>query len=274
MGELRHNGDAAKGAWFRVSGSKIGQSGGFGFANKYTGYELGYDEVAKRTEDFVRYNGVALNYTDGSSSYRSGSGDNQAQAVSFYGTQLGSKGHYLDVVFKISHLDNDFAVYDSNARKITGEFENVGVALSAEYGRKNTLGGGWYVEPQAQFTLGYLGGGRYETSNGLLVRQSGINSAVGRVGFNIGKEVGSKGIVYAKANLLHEFGGGYDVTLTDSSGNRFKADDAYNETWLEYGIGAAFKTGSNSHVYLDVERSSGSDFQKDWQWNVGARWTF
>ena len=274
VGELRHNGAAAKGAWFRVSGSKIGQSGGFGFANKYTGYELGYDEVAKRTEDFVRYNGVALSYTDGSSSYRSGSGDNQAQSVSFYGTQLGSKGHYLDVVFKISHLDNDFAVYDSNARKITGEFENVGVALSAEYGRKNTLGSGWYVEPQAQFTLGYLGGGRYETSNGLLVRQSGINSAVGRVGFNIGKEVGSKGIVYAKANLLHEFGGGYDVTLTDSSGNRFKADDAYNETWLEYGIGAAFKTGSNSHVYLDVERSSGSDFQKDWQWNAGARWTF
>lgn len=64
------------------------------------------------------------------------------------------------------------------------------------------------------------------------------------------------------------------MTLTDSSGNRFKADDAYNETWLEYGIGAAFKTGSNSHVYLDVERSSGSDFQKDWQWNAGARWTF
>lgn len=68
IGELRHNGDAAKGAWFRVSGSKIGRSGAFGFGNKYTNYELGYDEVVKRTEAFTRYNGVALNYTDGSSS--------------------------------------------------------------------------------------------------------------------------------------------------------------------------------------------------------------
>jgi pertactin autotransporter len=271
MGELRHNGDDAKGVWFRVNGSKIGRSGSWGFENKYTAYELGYDEVIKRTDDFVRYNGVALNYTDGSSSYRSGNGGNDAKAISFYGTQIGSKGHYLDVLFKISQLANDFTVYDSNANKITGELDNVGVAVSAEYGRKNVLSRGWYIEPQAQLTLGYLGGDSYQTSNGITVQQGGINSAVGRVGFNLGREIGNQANIYVKANLLHEFGGGYDV---DSGGNRFKAADAFNDTWFEYGIGAALKTGSNSHIYIDVERSSGSDFKKDWQWNVGARWTF
>lgn len=40
MGELRHNGDDAKGVWFRVNGSKIGRSGSWGFENKYTAYEL------------------------------------------------------------------------------------------------------------------------------------------------------------------------------------------------------------------------------------------
>lgn len=274
MGELRHNGDDAKGVWFRVNGSKIGRSGSWGFENKYTAYELGYDEVIKRTDDFVRYNGVALNYTDGSSSYRSGNGGNDAKAISFYGTQIGSKGHYLDVVFKISQLANDFTVYDSNANKITGELDNVGVAVSAEYGRKNVLSRGWYIEPQAQLTLGYLGGDSYQTSNGITVQQGGINSAVGRVGFNLGREIGNQANIYVKANLLHEFGGGYDVTMADSGGNRFKAADAFNDTWFEYGIGAALKTGSNSHIYIDVERSSGSDFKKDWQWNAGARWTF
>lgn len=274
MGELRHNGDDAKGVWFRVNGSKIGRSGSWGFENKYTAYELGYDEVIKRTDDFVRYNGVALNYTDGSSSYRSGNGGNDAKAISFYGTQIGSKGHYLDVLFKISQLANDFTVYDSNANKITGELDNVGVAVSAEYGRKNVLSRGWYIEPQAQLTLGYLGGDSYQTSNGITVQQGGINSAVGRVGFNLGREIGNQANIYVKANLLHEFGGGYDVTMADSGGNRFKAADAFNDTWFEYGIGAALKTGSNSHIYIDVERSSGSDFKKDWQWNVGARWTF
>ncbi|MCC8159646.1 MAG: autotransporter outer membrane beta-barrel domain-containing protein [Phascolarctobacterium sp.] len=273
MGELRNNGEAAKGAWFRMQGSKIGRSGNFGFENKYTAYELGYDEVTKRTEDVTRYQGFALSYTGGNSSYSSGSGDNSSKAISFYNTEIGSKGHYLDMVLKISNMDNDFTVYDSNSNKITSDFNNTGVALSAEYGRKNDLQNGWYIEPQAQFTLGYLGGDSYTASNGIEVSQSGIRSAVGRIGFNIGKEVGSKGIVYAKANLMHEFGGGYDVTMRDSSG-RVAVSDSFNDTWFEYGIGAALQTGKNNHIYFDVERSSGSDFKKDWQWNAGARWTF
>ena len=273
MGELRHNGDEQTGAWFRTHGSKIGRSGKFGFENKYTAYELGYDELTKNTAEVKRYQGAALSYTDGRSGYSSGSGDNSNKAISFYTTEIGSKGHYLDVVFKISNMDNDFAVYDTNSNKITGDFNNTGVSLSAEYGRKNTLQNGWYIEPQAQFTLGYLGGDNYTTNNGIEVRQSGIQSAVGRLGFNIGKEVSSAGIVYAKANLLHEFGGRYDVTMTDSTG-RLNVSDSFNDTWFEYGIGAAFAFGKNSYAYFDVERSSGSDFTKDWQWNIGARWSF
>ena len=249
MGELRHNENEQKGAWFRMNGSKIGRSGKFGFENKYTAYELGYDTLTKNTAKVKRYQGAAFSYTDGSSSYNSGSGDNSGKAISFYNTEIGSKGHYLDVVFKISNMDNDFAVYDTNSNKITGDFNNTGVSLSAEYGRKNTLGSGWYIEPQTQFTLGYLGGDNYTTSNGIQVSQSGIKSAVGRIGFNIGKEVGRKGIVYAKANLLHEFGGSYNVTMADSSG-QVKVSDAFNDTWLEYGIGAAFKTGQNNHIIL------------------------
>ena len=80
-------------------------------------------------------------------------------------------------------------------------------------------------------------------------------------------------MIYAKANLLHEFGGSYNVTMTDSSG-RVNVSDSFNDTWFEYGIGAAIQTGTNNHVYLDFERSAGGDFKKDWSWNVGARWTF
>ena len=273
MGELRHNGEEAQGAWFRLRGTKIGRDGKFDFENKYTSYELGYDTITKNTDDKIRYQGAAVSYVDGDSSYNRGSGDNSSKAISFYNTEIGSKGHYLDVVFKVSNLENDFKVYDTKNNKITGDFNNTGVSLSAEYGRKNVLHNGWYIEPQAQFTLGYLGGDSYTTSNGIEVSQSGIKSAVGRIGFNIGKEVGSKGVVYAKANLLHEFGGGYDVTMYDGR-DGVKVGDTFNDTWFEYGVGAAFAAGKNSHVYLDVERSSGSDFTKDWQWNIGARWTF
>ena len=271
MGELRHNGEEEKGAWFRVKGSKIGYDGEF--ENKYTTYELGYDEVTKRTEDVVRYQGAALSYVDGNSSYNNGSGDNHGKSIGFYTTEQYSKGHYLDLVFKISNMDNDFKVFDTNGNKITGEYDNTGVSISAEYGRKNDLDHGWYIEPQAQLTLGYMGGASYETSNGISVDQSGIKSALGRIGFNIGKKIGEKGIVYAKANLLHEFGGGYDVEMRAADGS-LTMSNTYNDTWFEYGVGVAMATSDNSHIYFDVERSTGSDFYKDWQWNAGMRWNF
>ncbi len=64
---------------------------------------------------------------------------------------------------------------------------------------KNNLSSGWYIEPQAQLTVGYFGGDEYETSNDIQVDQSGIASVLGRIGFNIGKEIGDSGIIYAKS---------------------------------------------------------------------------
>lgn len=192
MGELRHNGAKEKGAWFRVKGSKIGRNGSFGFENKYTTYELGYDELSKRTDSMIRYQGISLSYGDGKSSYANGSGDNHNQAISFYSTDIHSKGHYLDLILKFSSLDNDFSVFDTNGSKITGEFNNTGISLSTEYGRKNSLKHNWYIEPQVQCTLGYLDGDNYSISNDVNVSQSGITSALGRLGFNFGRDFGDK----------------------------------------------------------------------------------
>ena len=274
MGDLRQQGEDAQGVWVRLKGGKLSHDGKYGFENKYTMYELGYDQVMKKTADYTRYGGVSMSYSDGSSSYDSGSGDNKNKAVSFYVTQLGEKGHYVDVVAKFNHMDSDFTVFDSNGKRITGDFDNTGISLSAEYGRKNSLSqNGWYVEPQAQMTVGYLGGSNY-LSNQVQVDQSGISSVVGRLGFNIGRDIDKKTNFYLKANLLHEFSGSYDVTFTDKFGNRAKLDDDFNDTWFEYGAGVAFQGSKNSYFYLDVERSASSDYKKDWQWNVGANWTF
>lgn len=274
MGDLRQRGEEEQGAWVRVKGSKLSHDGKFGFENKYTMYEIGYDQVMKKTDAYTRYGGVSMSYSDGSSSYDSGSGDNKNKAISFYMTQVGEKGHYVDVVAKFNHMDTDFTVYDSNSKKITGDFDNTGVSLSAEYGRKNSLSqNGWYVEPQAQMTVGYLGSSSY-MSNKVQVDQSCISSVVGRLGFNLGRDIDKKTNFYVKANLLHEFSGSYDVAFTDKFGNRAKLDDDFNDTWFEYGAGVAFQGSKNNYFYLDVERSAGSDYKKDWQWNVGASWTF
>ncbi len=278
MGDLRHNGEDEKGAWFRVRGAEISRDGEASFENKYTVYELGYDEITKKTDRFTRYQGAALSYIDGSSSFARGSGENNGKSIAFYTTEMRNKGHYLDLVFRIADMDSDYKVYDTNGNKITGEPENIGVSLSAEYGRKKVMDdNGWYIEPQGQLTLGYFGGDNYRAKYAdqyIDVHQSGIPSVLGRVGFNIGRDIDENTNIYLKANLLHEFCGDYDVDMVDSAGNRRTESDTFNDTWFEYGIGAAIKTGKNNHIYFDFEKTAGGDFEQDWAWNAGMRWTF
>ena len=270
MGDLRHETNNEEGVWVRVKGGKYS---GDGFSNRHTMYQLGYDDVVKENEKLKRYQGVAFAYDDGKNSFNRGSGKLKAKSIGFYNTDLRNKGHYLDVVFKIYDADSDFTVFDSEGKKITGAFDNTGISLSAEYGRKKYLDEHWSIEPQAQLTLGYLGGARYTTSNGIYVSQSDPNSVLGRIGCNFMYDMDEKNTVYLKANWLHQFAGNYGVTLTNGN-DSLRIDNHDHDTWFEYGFGFACMTGKNNHLYADVERSTGGSLRKNWQWNAGMFWTF
>ena len=270
MGDLRHETNNEEGVWLRVKGGKYS---GDGFSNRHTMYQLGYDDVVKENEKLKRYQGVAFAYDDGKNSFNRGSGKLKAKSIGFYNTDLRNKGHYLDVVFKIYNADSDFTVFDTEGKKITGAFDNTGISLSAEYGRKKYLDEHWSVEPQAQLTLGYLDGARYTTSNGIHVSQSDPNSVLGRIGCNFMYDMDEKNTVYLKANWLHQFAGNYGVTLTNGN-DSLRIDNHDHDTWFEYGLGFACMTGKNNHLYADVERSTGGSLRKNWQWNAGMFWTF
>ena len=270
MGDLRHETNNEEGVWVRVKGGKYS---GDGFSNRHTMYQLGYDDVVKNTDKLKRYQGVAFSYDDGKNSFNRGSGKLKAKSIGFYSTDLRNKGHYLDLVFKIYDADSDFTVFDTEGKKITGAFDNTGISLSAEYGRKKQLDEHWSVEPQAQLTLGYLGGARYTTSNGIYVSQSDPNSVLGRIGCNFMYDMDEKNTVYLKANWLHQFAGNYGVTLTNGN-DSLRIDNHDHDTWFEYGLGFACMTGKNNHLYADVERSTGGSLRKNWQWNAGVRWSF
>lgn len=270
MGDLRHETNNEEGVWVRVKGGKYS---GDGFSNRHTMYQLGYDDVVKNTDKLKRYQGVAFSCDDGKNSLNRGSGKLKAKSIGFYSTDIRNKGHYLDLAFKIYDADSDFTVFDTEGKKITGAFENSGISLSAEYGRKKYLDEHWSIEPQAQLTLGYLGGARYTTSNGIHVSQSDPNSVLGRIGCNFMYDMDEKNTVYLKANWLHQFAGNYGVTLTNGN-DSLRIDNHDHDTWFEYGFGFACMTGKNNHLYADVERSTGGSLRKNWQWNAGMFWTF
>lgn len=270
MGDLRHETNNEEGVWVRVKGGKYS---GDGFSNRHTMYQLGYDDVVKNTDKLKRYQGVAFSYDDGKNSFNRGSGKLKAKSIGFYSTDLRNKGHYLDLALKIYDADSDFTVFDTEGKKITGAFDNSGISLSAEYGRKKYLDEHWSIEPQAQLTLGYLGGARYTTSNGIHVSQSDPNSVLGRIGCNFMYDMDEKNTVYLKANWLHQFAGNYGATLTNGN-DSLRIDNHDHDTWFEYGLGFACMTGKNNHLYADVERSTGGSLRKNWQWNAGMFWTF
>lgn len=270
MGDLRHETNNEEGVWVRVKGGKYS---GDGFSNRHTMYQLGYDDVVKNTDKLKRYQGVAFSYDDGKNSFNRGSGKLKAKSIGFYSTDLRNKGHYLDLALKIYDADSDFTVFDTEGKKITGAFDNSGISLSAEYGRKKYLDEHWSIEPQAQLTLGHLGGARYTTSNGIHVIQSDPNSVLGRIGCNFMYDMDEKNTVYLKANWLHQFAGNYGVTLTNGN-DSLRIDNHDHDTWFEYGFGFACMTGKNNHLYADVERSTGGSLRKNWQWNAGMFWTF
>ena len=270
MGDLHYETNNEEGVWMRVKGGKYS---GDGFSNRHTMYQLGYDDVVKENEKLKRYQGVAFSYNDGKNSFNRGSGKLKAKSIAFYSTDLRKKGHYLDLGFKIYNADSDFTVFDTEGKKITGAFENSGISLSAEYGRKKYLDEHWSIEPQAQLTLGYLGGARYTTSNGIHVSQSDPNSVLGRIGCNFMYDMDENNTVYLKANWLHQFAGNYGATLTNGN-DSLRIDNHDHDTWFEYGFGFACMIGKNKHLYAGVERSTGGSLRKNWQWNAGMFWTF
>ena len=214
MGDLHYETNNEEGVWMRVKGGKYS---GDGFSNRHTMYQLGYDDVVKENEKLKRYQGVAFSYNDGKNGFNRGSGKLKAKSICFYSTDLRKKGHYLDLGFKIYNADSDFTVFDTEGKKITGAFDNTGINLSVKYGRKKYIDEHWSIEPQAQLTLGYLGGARYTTSNGIHVSQSDPNSVLGRIGCNFMYDMDENNTVYLKANWLHQFAGNYGVTLTNGN---------------------------------------------------------
>lgn len=264
LGELRES-DGGQGVWVRMSRGEFEYDGEY--KNQYNFFQLGYDWAAGNW-----HYGAAVSHNDGQTTYTNGDGENRSTSLSLYGTWLGDKGHYADIVLKQGRLSNDFDIY-TEAGHTSGDYDAWGTSLSGEYGMKIDLNDGWFITPQAQLTIMRIGGEDYTTNNVIKVHQESLESAVGRIGFEVGKRISGSGSIYAKASLLHDFAGSADTYLSlNGLTNSYHQD--IGDTWCEAGLGMNFKTSDNSYIYADIVKTFGGDVETPWQWNAGMRWTF
>lgn len=263
LGDLRRSA-GGQGIWARMSRGEFQYDGEY--KNQYDFYQLGYDWASGPW-----HYGAAVSYNDGETSYRAGYGENSSTSLSLYGTWLGGKGHYADIVLKGGKLSNEYTI-TTDAGRTHGDYDMWGVSLSGEYGREIALADGWFVTPQAQMTLLHIGSEDYTTSNGIRVSQESLDSAVGRLGLEAGKQFGA-GRVYGKFSLLHDFAGSADTWLRYAGiENSYRED--IGDTWYEAGFGVNLRLSDSTYFYADVVRTFGGDIDTPWQWNAGVRWGF
>lgn len=278
MGEARYL-EEDDGVWVRYRHSKTGWDDTYETNGDM--FQLGFDnEVTEK--DGKHYRGVAIDYTDADTNIMgiSGEGEHERYAVSLYDTWLGEKGHYRDLVLRGGRINSDYDIsgaFSNGYEDIGGDYHQWFGSISAEWGRKNDMGTGWYFEPQVQAQLARVGGASYVSDSGIDVDQDGATSLIGRAGFRIGREYvkdnGKHDNFYIKADLLHEFAGDKSFSLTGNDGRYDKEYDG-QETWCDVGIGADISLGKNSYFWADVERTFGADFDNTWQVNGGFRWEF
>lgn len=127
LGELR-NSEGDQGIWARMNRGEFEYSGAY--KNQYNFFQLGYDKAAGSW-----HYGAAISHNDGKTTYDSGKGENKSTSLSLYGTWLGDRGHYTDIVLKQGRLSNEYDNYAA-AGHTHGDYDAWGTSLSSEYGMK------------------------------------------------------------------------------------------------------------------------------------------
>ena len=273
LGDLRMSKEE-NGLWARTFHGKE-ESGKYGLNNQYNAFQIGYDKQLLQDDGSKWFIGAAVTSYDGKTNYaKQGKADNNSIGLALYGSYLGEKGHYFDVVARHSRLKSELTSYAAGTgNKITGDYHNWGSSLSMEYGRRISMKHDFYLQPEAEFTYGTTSSASYSLSDGSRVKQDGISSLAARAGLTVGKEFKNSNI-FASISAVHDFGDDNVFSITDKYGKTYKDISNLKDSWYELSVGGNVKFNNNTYIYADLEKTFGGDIQTKWRYNFGVRYSF
>ena len=277
MGDLRLSPEDA-GLWARIyRGKSSSDKDGMDYSLNYTTVQIGYDKQASKDWRV----GVAGSYMHGTSSYENGSGKNKEGSLGIYGTWSGKQGDYIDLIAKVGRLSNEYTAANSDGY-VKGDYRTWGMSLSAEYGKRIAMTGGSYVEPQIELIYTHLNGTSYTGLSSymfhnasypnLSIRQSAMNSLIGRLGIGFGRET-ERSTYFAKLSLYHEFAGSLSTDYSVPTQTKHTHQD-FKDTWIGVQLGGTMKVGDRTNLYGTFEKTFAGDIKTDWRVDAGLRWNF
>ena len=271
MGDLRL-GQGETGVWARYMGGK----NKFDQQNTYLNqdYDIGQAGFDKKVGDWTV--GFALDHGDGKAHYIGGKGKEKMNTLAVYGTRVSNDGRYFDVIVKTGQMKNKFDVSNEIGNKLHGDYKAWGNSISLEYGKRFVQDSGFYMDPSVEFTAGRLNGKNFKGTSDLgtlYVHQHGFNSAIGRIGFSIGRQQ-ERSNIYAKFALAHEFGGKFRTDFYADDGGLKSTKVDLSDTWLDMELGGSLSLGKNVYLYGTYTRTFEADMATKWRADVGVRYTF
>ena len=242
-------------------------------SNTYYGVQIGYDKAAANGW----HTGVAFDYRNGDSNYLlGGKGDNQMYSLGVYGVKSFENDAFFRVAAKVGRVENEYDVYNEiRSLKLHGDYKANAYGLTMEYGK--TFGDEEaYFTPKAQLTWSQVGSKDYtaHTDNATMqISQDSYSSFVGRLGFEAGVK-SEKGRVYAGLFAAHEFNGDISASYFANDGDRKHTSFDGEETWMEMKLGGSYDFSKTAHLYADIAKDFGGNFERKWKLNAGLRFEF
>ncbi|WP_274948377.1 autotransporter domain-containing protein [Mogibacterium diversum] len=161
--------------------------------------------------------------------------------------------------------------------RVNGNYYTFGTSLSAEYGKRIKKQNGFYIDPSVEFIVGRLNGVSYDATiaggGSMHVKADGVNSAVGRLGFGIGKETETSNI-FAKLALAHEFSGKMNTTYSAPGNPTVNTELDLKDTWLDAEIGGSWSVRPSTYLYGTFTKNFGATIDNTWRIDAGVRHNF
>ena len=242
-------------------------------SNSYYGVQVGYDRALANGW----HTGIAFDYRDGDSNYLlGGKGDNQMYSFGVYGVKNFDNNAFFRVAAKVGRVENEYDVYNEiRSLKLHGDYKSNAYGLTMEVGK--TFGTEeTYFTPKAQLTWSQVGAKDYTASTGkaeMQIEQDSYSSFVGRMGFEAGIK-SAKGRVYAGLFAAHEFNGDISANYFANDGNGKHTSFNGEDTWMEMKLGGTYDFSKSAHLYADIAKDFGGDFERKWKLNAGVRFEF
>ena len=261
FGQLRHGQSA--GVWGRITAGSLGKGD---LSNDYQTYRLGVDTTISPGLSV----GVMAEIHEGDLDTSNGSGEMQAYTASLYGLFVSPTGYYADAGLRLGVMDYDYKntamLYDKY------DYQSTVGSVWLEVGKEWIFANRYTLTPHIAAHYGRIGTEDFRTENNLKATVESIDSFILTVGTDFGYK-GDKFELSAVTDVMSEVSGDQKVRISHNDKSIDNHFD-YSDTWMEFGLNAAYKPTDNTLIWLNGRRSAFADIDNDWRINAGVRWLF